>query len=209
MTSLGPVMKVRLRSLLFSVLVAGCAVGVAQACPEPEPGEYDEATGPNALVILAEVLSIDFSSNEDANCSRAVYEVRETFLGPQFDVVESQACFVREVGDVKVRDLSFESSEELSKSRHESGFYPGALVLVSLTRQVEPGRLLPPIQSQSEYRPALTSCWGYPHVNIGILPQEQRSELISGLRESVTESKVEEENAGKSGTPYSDIVGGQ
>lgn len=180
-------MKLRLSALLLAGSAMVCIAGTAQGCPMPEPGDYDEAIGADALMILADVVSMEFFSNEDANCSKAVYRVQETFVGPQYDVVESQACFVREADEVKIDDLAVESSEELSEARRNSGFYPGASVLVSLTRQTKPGKLLPSIQSQSEYRPALTSCWGFPHVNIGILTEEQRSDFIADIREAVDE----------------------
>ncbi|MEM9632265.1 MAG: hypothetical protein AAGA50_13120 [Pseudomonadota bacterium] len=192
-------MKLRFRALPKAISILVCAAGAAHACPMPDAGDYDEATGPDALIMLAEVMSIEFHSNEVANCSKAVYKVLEIFEGPHFTKVESQACFVREADEAKVDDLPFESLEELSENRYESGFYSGALVMVSLTRQKEPGRLLPPIQSQSEYRPAITSCWGFPHFNFGLLTEEESSEFLIELREAAAERKAQHAKEAKEG----------
>ena len=205
-------MKLHMGLLPRVISILACAVGTAHACPMPEPGDYDEATGPDALMMLAEVMSIEFSSNEVANCSKAVYKVREIFEGPHFHKVESQACFVRGAGDAKVDDLSFESLEELSENRYKSGFFTGALVMVALTRQKTPGKLLPPIQSQSEYRPAMTSCWGFPHFNFGALTEEQSLEFLTELREAAAERKAEQAKEAREGPSLlfgAEVAGGQ
>jgi hypothetical protein len=184
------VAKMRLSGFLITVSVLVCVSGTAQTCPMPETGDYVEGQDSDVLTMLAEVIDIDFYSNEVESCSGITYRVWENVAGPQFETVYSQACVEGRADREKVEGFAFDSLEDLSKNRRQAGYYPGALVYVALTRQKKSETLLQPNQSSSEYRLVANSCWDSPHLNIGIWPDERKAEFLSIIHTAAIEEQA-------------------
>lgn len=174
-------MQIRFRVLILALISLSCLAATAQACSVPKPGEYDEPERDEVLAIIAHVVSHDLQITKESVCSKTTYDIQELLVGNHNGLLVSEVCYVN---TEPPQDESHVSSqiEEMTEYNWAIGNYPGALVAALLTRQREPGSLVPTILSQTEFRPAITSCWFAHQVNIGVMPDEMRSMRLSQFR---------------------------
>lgn len=179
----------RLFRLLCHLLLAaliGCGTPqAALACMPGAPGDYDRPTAEEALAVLASVEAYEFVATAAHVCMRTSYAMREVFLGAAEGIVETEVCLPND-GYVEVgEDGLFEKSDEMVEYEQLAGFYPGALVVTLLTSQKTPGRLFPDLTSGTKYRPAITSCWMYHQMNVGVLSEPERAKTIERITSEI------------------------
>ncbi|MES0807945.1 hypothetical protein ABLO27_00580 [Roseibium sp. SCPC15] len=166
---------------LFSSLPAvACQLG---------PYEYDDPFAPEALTIIAEVTEYDFAISERGACFRTGYAIREVLLGAHVGPLEVEVCY-----EFEADTRSFEAqSDEWRQSQAEfdqiTGNFEGALVMALLTKG-SPTNAAPSMLPQSEYRPAITSCWGVFQFNLGDMTDEQRATYLAEIRSGIEEFRL-------------------
>lgn len=173
----------RFTILLFALLSTPSS---AWACPAPKPGEYDEPSRNEALGVIATVVSYDHQITRESICEKATYSIEKLLFGDLDGLLVSEVCYVN---SQEYQDDSGIADQivEMSEYNFAVGNYPGALVAALFTRQKKPGSLVPTILSQSEYRPAITSCWFSHQVNIGAMPEEMRRKRLAEFKVGIEE----------------------
>lgn len=189
-------MKLGCKFLSSAFVTWACAFGPALACPQPVSGEYDKPSLEDALGFVANVVAYELQITEESVCQKTTYDIQEVLIGEYEGLLTSEVCYANDEDFQGEKGVEGQI-EEMSGYDRMIGNYPGALVVGLLTRQTTPGSLVPKIVFQTQYRPAITSCWPVYQLDIGELPEEKRHSLISEYREELKESLVSEATAGQ------------
>ncbi|TYC51196.1 hypothetical protein FMN50_21820 [Rhodobacterales bacterium] len=170
------------RQAALAALVGCFAVQSASACMPGEPGDYDVPAADEALVVLATVKAYELRATANNVCSRTSYDVREVFWGEVDGTIDTEVCFPND-GEIEVADDgSFDRTDEMAEFESARGFYPGALVLAILTRQETPGRAIADLTSRTTFRQAITTCWGYDQIDVGVMKETEKAAVIETVR---------------------------
>ncbi|QFT33213.1 hypothetical protein FIV00_22165 [Labrenzia sp. THAF82] len=175
-------MKLGCKFLSSAFVTWACAFGPALACPQPVSGEYDKPSLEDALGFVANVVAYELQITEESVCQKTTYDIQEVLIGEYEGLLTSEVCYANDEDFQGEKGVEGQI-EEMSGYDRMIGNYPGALV--------------PKIVFQTQYRPAITSCWPVYQLDIGELPEEKRHSLISEYREELKESLVSEATAGQ------------
>ena len=150
----------------------------AAAC-SPGDAAYDELFSPNSLVILAEVKSHKLDILEQNACRLTEYKIQKIIFGSHPENIAVEYCGALG-GNADIEDINGENAEENPETVQMIGNYIGAHVLVFLTN-AKPIRSVVKIEMVSEYRPAITSCWGVHQVNLDTMTAAEKAEYLEPL----------------------------
>ncbi|MES0879729.1 hypothetical protein [Roseibium sp. SCP14] len=183
-------MKSLLKFCVFAILGGGGFVLPAHAC-QPMGLEYDDPFAPEALAIIGKVTAFNFEISERGICVKTDYDIRENLTGAYNGPLEVEVCYQGEEDTRSFDEQMAEWTKNQAEMNRVTGNYEGAEVVAVLTKAT-PVSAVPPILSQTEYRPAITSCWFIHQVNLGEMSDEQKASYLAKIRTSIAERKIDQ-----------------
>ena len=172
-------MNSKVSAVAFLTVFSLSGIIRAEAC-SPGDAEYDEVFSPSSLVILAEVESYKFDIIENKVCYRTEYKIQKFIFGSHSDHIVVEHCTKPYGNHTDIEEIKGWVIEDNSETVQMFGNYIGANVLVYLTN-AKPIRSVVEIEMVSEYRPAITSCWGVHQVNLDSVTEADRAEYLEPL----------------------------
>lgn len=161
----------QLSGAAFVVLISGHID--AYAC-QPAPGvAYDDPTGPNALIVMAEVTGIEQRLENQSSCVSVSYSIKEILHGSHEGPLIVSICI---------------PGEEIVLNKTASdpfGFSKGALVLAGVTETPSPKGIEFRTARDGGLRYLMPTCWGPMHVNLTQLGKSERDQLVETFREEL------------------------
>lgn len=157
--------------LILFLLFSGLAADTACACNPSLDEDFDQLTSKDLSVAIADVLAAKLERSETASCMVIEYSNTRYLLGSGPDNLTVKTC----LEDVdQVASLSDYDGTEVY------GFLSGAEVLYVL---IQTGA------DEPQFRYAEFSCWGPFHLNLGIMDNAERTELIQTIEAQIKAAK--------------------
>lgn len=148
-----------------SVLLCSLSFGSGASACSPDPNfVYDDIHSREVLLATATVKTFEIESSETSLCWNASYSDAQYLYGVGEKQFSIKTCW-----DKEWEDDELGADPEVFEVY---GFVTNANVLVGLVRLPE---------NPSELRYAIPSCWGWLHVNLDELSNEERDEFLQEL----------------------------